>query len=52
MKVQPTSLDRLKGHKMSCEAAKLLERLTQKSFAVNAYWIKLQPWRSDELGED
>jgi GTPase SAR1 family protein len=48
--VMPSRLEHIKGHKLSAEALELLRRLTR--VGSNADWIKLQPWRSDELGED
>jgi hypothetical protein len=48
--VMPSKLEHIKGHKLSAEALELLSRLSR--VGSNADWIKLQPWRSVELGED
>jgi GTPase SAR1 family protein len=52
-KEAPTQLQQLKGHTLSNVALSLLERLTgAENVAINAEWLKLQPWLSDAEGEN
>jgi hypothetical protein len=46
-------LDDWIGHKLSQEAILLLKRLTgQDAVGIQADWLKLQPWLSDDLAQD
>jgi hypothetical protein len=53
LKTDKNRLDQWIGHKLSQEAILLLKRLTgQDAVGIQADWLKLQPWLSDDLARD
>jgi GTPase SAR1 family protein len=53
MKSDNNHLDQWRGHKLSHEAISLLQKLTGKNaVGIQADWLKLQPWLSDQYAQD